>query len=118
MPGREIVWIASRPVGLENSARNPCFRRVMIVFPGEEALIPVFGSNATQPPGLVGDPGFAFAVFYWCAYGSTQESTGCALVNTYEPGRMAANQYANAKGITPCATNSKCSDAGTCSYIS
>ena len=67
---------------------------------------------------LVGDPGFAFAVFYWWAYGYTQETSGCALVNTYEPGGMAATQYAYAKGITPCATTTACGvSEGTCSYI-
>ncbi len=68
---------------------------------------------------LVGDPGFAFAVFYWWAYSEASNHTACEIVNIYDGGYgQSAQQYAYAVGITPCATSSVCGvSEGTCSVI-
>jgi len=68
---------------------------------------------------LVGDPGFAFAVFYWWAYSETDSLSACEIVNLYD-GEFgeSAQQYAYAKGITPCTSSINCGvSEGTCSYI-
>ncbi len=72
--------------------------------------------------GLVGDPGFAFAVFYWWAYDylATHSVSACELVGIYDTGsNFSALQYSYAKGLTsPCKpTTSACTDYGACAYI-
>ena len=80
--------------------------------------VPTSGEHCTACS-LVGDPGFAFAVFYWWAYSEASNLSACEIVNLYDGEYgQSAQQYAYAKGITPCATSSACGvSEGTCSYI-